>query len=183
MRVTGTDRPVGASTHGPVLTTTVAVLLATVATGTTAAPAQARGGKERLDRVEKRLVRAINRERARHGLRRARPVRSLARAADHHSWDMLRGNFFAHASGNGWSPHARMTRFRRSALSGETLAYVPAGGGLGQASQVLSMWLASPPHRAVLLDGRLRRIGVARRTGRLGGARVTVFTADLQSRR
>jgi hypothetical protein len=45
------------------------------------------------------------------------------------------------------------------------------------------MWLASPPHRAILLDPRFRRIGIARRWGRLGGAKQAVVTADLASRR
>jgi uncharacterized protein YkwD len=45
------------------------------------------------------------------------------------------------------------------------------------------MWMASPGHRAVLLDRAFRRIGIGRRGGYLGGRPVTVFTADLQSAR
>jgi uncharacterized protein YkwD len=43
------------------------------------------------------------------------------------------------------------------------------------------MWMNSAPHRASLLDGRFRRIGVGRRIGMLGSTNSIVFTADLAS--
>jgi uncharacterized protein YkwD len=45
------------------------------------------------------------------------------------------------------------------------------------------MWMDSPGHRAILLSGKYRRIGLARRTGSLGGTHACVITADFGSRR
>ena len=44
------------------------------------------------------VIRAINRARAAHGLRRLRAGRRLARAADAHSRSMLRADFFSHGA-------------------------------------------------------------------------------------
>jgi uncharacterized protein YkwD len=136
----------------------------------------------RLDRVERSIVRKLNRIRATHGLPSFRTSSRLAKAADFHCADMLRANFFAHPSSNGQSMGDRVEAFRRSSQVGETLAYVPDGSGR-QASTIVNMWMNSPPHRAALLTGSFTRIGVARRTGMLGSAKSIVFTADLGSRR
>jgi uncharacterized protein YkwD len=45
------------------------------------------------------------------------------------------------------------------------------------------LWMESPPHRAILFGPGFGRIGIARRWGRLGGARQSVVTADFASRR
>jgi uncharacterized protein YkwD len=136
----------------------------------------------RLDRVERSIVRKLNRIRATHGLPGFRTSSRLAKAADFHCADMLRANFFAHSSSNGQSMGARVESFRHSNWVGETLAYVPTAGARGQASRIVQMWMNSPPHRASLLDGKFTRIGVARRKGALGGQPSIVFTADLASR-
>lgn len=156
-----------------------AVAVAIVLPG--AATAQARvGGKAKLDRVERRIIKKINRVRGQFALPRLRVNRALGRSADYHSWDMVRANFFAHTSANGTPFDARVRRFKRAKRVGETIAYTRRGGG---ARQVVDMWMTSPSHRASLLDRGFRRIGVGRRKGRLGGARVVVFTADLSSAR
>src|SRR3954451_9408498 len=92
---------------------TLTALLAFVA----AAPAAKAGGPH-LDRGERGIVRAINRVRARHGLPRLHAGDRLSRAADLHSRQMLRGDFFAHGSFA-----QRVRRFTRSRRVGETLAY------------------------------------------------------------
>ena len=155
--------------------------MAVVALGN-AAPAQARGAS-RLDRTERKVVHLINLQRAARGLAPLTSSRRLARSADYHSWDMLRGNFFAHASSSGASFQGRVRRYSRAARVGENLAYVPKGQGRGQAARVVGMWMQSPSHQAVLLSPGFRKIGIARRTGTLGQIRATVFTADLSSRR
>lgn len=156
-----------------------AVLLATPGP----ADAEARGGKSRLDPTERRIVREVNRMRAGAGLRGYTGSRALARSADYHSWDMLQGNFFAHASSNGTSFSTRVRRYTRAARIGENLAWVPGGRNRGVARQVVAMWMGSPSHRASLLSSDFAKIGVARRTGNIDRRRVTVFTADLATRR
>ena len=180
MHFTGVCRRSGRRTRVLVLALLIAV---TMATASASAPAEAEAHHARLDGVERRVIRLINAERARLGLRRLRAVRSLARAADFHSRDMLRGRFFAHASRNGTSAAQRVGRFRRAACFGETLAYVSNVALAAQASQVVAMWMASPGHRTVLLTPAFRRIGIARRSGLLATGPGTVFTADLQSQR
>lgn len=158
-------------------------LTATLGLGTTA-PAQAGGDQSRMDRTERKVLRVVNRIRASHGLRRLYRNRSLSRSADYHCGDMLRANFFAHASSNGTPFDTRVRRFaRRSARIGENLAWVSGGGELGIAQRIVSMWMASPSHRAIILTPDFRSVGVARRTGTLGSVRAVVFTADFSSLR
>jgi uncharacterized protein YkwD len=147
-----------------------------------AAPAAARGGSPRLDRGERGIIRAINHQRAAYGLGHVRASGRLNRAADFHSREMLFGNYFAHPSLNGHSMAHRVRRYRRSRRVGETLAML-GGGCRGGGGRVVAMWMASPPHRAVLLSRGYRKVGVARRAGRLNGGRACMVTADFASRR
>ena len=141
------------------------------------------GGSARFDGVEKRIVRKINRIRHDNGLGSVRLESALGRSSDFHCADMLAANFFAHTSSNGESFEQRVEQFRPSRRIGETLAYLPKGGGGSMAARIVDMWMNSPPHRASLLSSSFRRIGVARRNGTLGNQRVTVFTADFASKR
>ena len=144
--------------------------------------AEARGGP-RLDRGERSLVREVNRIRAQHGLPRLRPQRALNRSADAHSRDMARSHFFGHASSNGRNWQARVRRYRPAHQLGENLAYLPAGQRRRQAATIVTMWLGSADHRAILLSPQFRRIGIGRRTGHVGGQRAAVYTADFASER
>jgi uncharacterized protein YkwD len=136
----------------------------------------------RMDRVERSVLRGLNTLRAQVGLRPLRASRALTRAANVHSRDMLSADFFAHSSSNGQSMISRVQAFRPSSLMGEVLAYLP-GPSAGQAETVVEVWRASPPHLAAILTSEFRLAGIARRTGRLGNLRVTVFTADFASAR
>ncbi len=138
-----------------------------------AAPAAQAGGP-RIDRGERAVMRAINRARSSHGQRGLRAGRSLARAADAHSSNMLRADFFAHGSFA-----QRVRRYVRVRSVGETIAMTSRCS----ARTVVRMWLNSPSHRAVLLSGRFRRVGIGRRLGRLGATRACLVTADFASRR
>jgi uncharacterized protein YkwD len=44
------------------------------------------------------------------------------------------------------------------------------------------MWMHSSSHRAILMSGRFRRVGVARRGGTLSGNRACMVTADFAGR-
>lgn len=147
------------------------------------ATAAARGAGMSL--TERAVVRIVNRIRARHGVSQARPSRGLTRAADYHSAQMIRHQYFAHASWN-----TRIHHFVRARDVGEVLAWLyprhprarhTPRGAYREALTIVTLWMHSPTHRAVLLDGSLRRIGVGRRIGRFGGRRAVVFTADFAS--
>jgi uncharacterized protein YkwD len=140
-------------------------------------------GSPRLDRAERSIVRAINTQRAANGLHRVRIAKKLNRAADYHSREMLYGNYFAHPSLNGSPMENRVRRFKRSRRVGETLAMLSGNCRRQMAGQVISMWMNSPSHRAILLSGGFRKVGVARRSGSLGGGRACMVTADFASRK
>jgi uncharacterized protein YkwD len=146
-------------------------------------PAVASAGPARLDRGERAMIRNINHQRARYGLAPVRAYKRLNRAADHHSWEMLDANYFAHESRNGGSFDARVRRYVRPRALGETLAMLGGGCGKGSARRVVSMWMHSSGHREILLSSRYRRIGLAKRVGSLGSMHACVVTADFASRR
>jgi uncharacterized protein YkwD len=145
-----------------------------------AVPATAAAGSG-MNRAERALVRELNEVRASHGLARLRPNRALGRAADRHSRDMLRSDFFDHSSSDGTPFDRRVRRHTDARYVGETLAAI--GRRRGGAGTVVRMWMRSPPHRAIVLSPAFRRVGIARRWGTLGGSKMAVVTADFASRR
>lgn len=145
------------------------------------APAAHAGGPA-VDRNEHRVVDAVNWIRGSYRLPGLKLNRSLSRAADYHSWEMLAANYFAHSSRNGASFSSRVKAFRRSRRVGETLAMVPRCTRRG-ARRAVRMWMLSASHRDVLLSRRFRRIGVGMRSGRIGSGRACMVTADVASRR
>jgi uncharacterized protein YkwD len=142
----------------------------------------AASSKARVDGRERAIVRGINYQRSRYGLAAVRVSPRLARAADYHSWEMLDANYFDHPSRNGESFASRVRRYTNHRSLGETLAMVGACGR-NSARRVVHMWMNSPGHRAVLLSSKFRRVGVAKRSGSLGGTRACVVTADFASRK
>jgi uncharacterized protein YkwD len=137
----------------------------------------ARAGSPRMDGLERAVVRGINHHRAAAGLRPMRMSAPLAHAADFHTREMLMGNYFAHSSRNGGSFASRIHRFVRARAVGETLAWMSRCGRRAS-RRIVSLWMHSPPHRAILMSHRLHRVGIARRTGGLGRGRVCVVTGD-----
>jgi uncharacterized protein YkwD len=85
---------------------------------------------------------------------------------------MLRRQYFAHGDFA-----RRIATFGvRGRYFAENLVW---GSGVMSAQTEVEEWLASPPHRANLLDPRLRRVGVATPLGSFGGySPATVVTAD-----
>jgi uncharacterized protein YkwD len=145
-------------------------------------PAIAAAGPRKHDGIERAIVRAVNKQRAAHDLAPVKPTRSLARAADFHSREMLSGDYFAHASRDGGAFEQRVRRFAGFRSFGETLAWV-TNCGRGGARTVVDMWMSSSGHRAILLSSNFRRIGIGKRTGGLGSQRACVVTANFASHR
>jgi uncharacterized protein YkwD len=160
------------------LTLAVSCLLAALSVSPITATAVA---GPRVDGKERAIVRAINRQRARHGLTKVKTSKRLARAADFHSWEMLDANYFAHESRDGSPFDQRVRRYARHRRLGETLAML-GGCGKGSARRVVRMWMNSSGHRAILLSSSYRRVGLGKRTGDLGGNRACVVTADFGSK-
>ncbi len=111
-----------------------------------------------------RAVRCLVGEaRARHGRRALRPSALLNGIAHAHARDMVRRRYFSHTSPDGREPAARAAARGAARLGlrwiGENLAWATPGRATARA--VVRRWLASPAHRATMLDPRFRLVGVA----------------------
>lgn len=143
-----------------------------------------------LNKYETQLLTAVNKQRAKHGLRELRIHAKLVDAARAHSTDMGEQKYFEHNSPDGETWSSRIVRYgyNREGCSywkaGENIYY---GAGLySSPSLVVRAWMASPAHRAVILTKVFRDIGVgAVKTddgyGNIDGV-VWFFTLDLGRR-
>ena len=111
--------------------------------------------------VPAEVVTATNAERARHRLGLLALDPQLARAAQQHSDDMVRREFFAHENPDGaqvWD-RAGTAGYRYSRVA-ENIA-----AGQRTADEVVRGWMESPGHRANILDDELTQIGVGHALG------------------
>jgi hypothetical protein len=128
------------------------------------APLVAEGAS--LDSAEQDLVARINDFRAGRGLPTLVVSDTLTAAAKWMSVDMASRNYFSHTSLDGRSPTQRMADAGYPAFgtwTGEDLA-----AGYTSSADVLTGWIKSPAHYAVLVNPRYRAIGVGR--GYSGGS-------------
>ena len=136
-----------------------------------AAGAQART----LSSSEASLLVTMNSVRTSHRLAPLRVDVRLLRAARGHSADMLHRQYFAHGSVLGRA----LAQGAHGPVFGEDLAW-----GTGVTAQwVVTQWLTSPAHRAVLLRPGFRRVGIGISFGTFAGhGGVAVVTADFAGR-
>jgi uncharacterized protein YkwD len=109
----------------------------------------------------------INSERRAHGERPLRPNRRLRRAAQAHTESMAFGDYFEHVGPGGSGGGTPVTRLRAvgyisSSHVGYEVGENIAWGTLGLATPraIVAAWMASPPHRANILDRRYRETGI-----------------------
>lgn len=136
------------------LAAALAACLLAVSPGT--APAAA----ATLDAQESDLVAVVNSFRAARGLARLAVSDTLTFAAKWMATDMAVYNYFSHTSRDGRAPVQRMTDAGYPGprtYTGENLA-----AGYASANEVLSGWINSPAHHAVLTNPNYRAIGVGR---------------------
>jgi uncharacterized protein YkwD len=121
---------------------------------------------------DKALIAAINSARTLRLVPRLHVDRRLSRAARSHSLDMLSRHYFDHGNLG-----ARLARFRvRGRVFAENLDY---SSNIISAQATVADWLASPTHRAIMLDPSLSRVGVAAPVGAFGDSpTATLVTAD-----
>ena len=133
-----------------------AVTLATAMLGAIAQPSRA----ATLDSFETDLVAQVNQFRASRGLSTLTISDTLTAAAKWMSTDMAVENYFSHTSLDGRTPTQRMADAGYPAYTtwtGEDLA-----AGYTSARDVLTGWINSPAHYAVLTNPVYRAIGVGR---------------------
>jgi len=136
------------------------------------------------------MVSDVNRLRRSHGLRQLRISTKLSAAAAQHTQEMARLGYFSHDSADGSVFWRRVQRYYPSRgrafwAVGENLLWASPDV---DAARSLKMWMASPEHRANLLKGDWREIGLAvvhvpSAPGVFNGAEVTIVTADFGVRR
>ncbi len=123
----------------------------------------------RPTRANLALIRAatlclINRERAAHGERALRGNKRLRRAAQAHSASMAEEDYFEHVGPRGQTPLARMRSvgYISSSRVGYEVGENIAWGTLWLASPraIVAAWMASPGHRANILDPHYRETGI-----------------------
>jgi uncharacterized protein YkwD len=115
------------------------------------------------------LVRAavlclIDQEREAHGESALQPNAKLTHAAQGHSEDMASEDYFSHTAPNGETPLDRMraSGYIDSSQEGYEVGENIAWGTLWLASpqSIVSAWMASPGHRANILDAHYRETGI-----------------------
>jgi uncharacterized protein YkwD len=106
----------------------------------------------------------VNRERMRRGERALRANGRLERAAQGHSESMAFGDYFNHVSPSGQTPLNRMRAAGYIFSShigfevGENIAWGTLW--LGSPKAIVAAWMASPGHRANILDGHFRETAI-----------------------
>jgi uncharacterized protein YkwD len=126
-----------------------------------------------LQDVRAALVCAVDAERTQRGLPAVQESQQLSRAAQGHAMDMVTRRFFAHVSPGGSTLGDRVgatgyMRGRRDWELGEAIAW--AQQPLDTAASLVRAWLASPPHRAILLDRGFREVGIGVAPGLTDGS-------------
>jgi uncharacterized protein YkwD len=114
--------------------------------------------------LENSVTCLINEERAKAGVRPVRSNPTLRRAGLGHSQDMVSDGYFEHTSPSGRTFIERIThtgymRGARRWLVGENLVW--GSGSQSTPRAMVDGWMGSPAHRANLLRGRFREVGVA----------------------
>jgi uncharacterized protein YkwD len=153
--------------------TNVAAALASAALIGFAAPAAASanggcaGANVRPSATNLNLMRTatlclIDRARSSAGARAVRANVALRAVAGHQVADMIRYDYFSDMSPTGQSP-AALTSAAHYAPPARALTAEDIGWGTGYyatPARIVSAWLHSAPHRAIMLDSSFRDIGV-----------------------
>jgi len=110
----------------------------------------------------------VNGQRVDHGLKPLRPSRQLRLAAESHGADMVSHRFFAHVSpfAGAVTDRARRSGYitpRDDYVLGEDIAW--GEGELSTPAAIVTAWMNSPAHRAVILDREFVDMGVGVITG------------------
>jgi uncharacterized protein YkwD len=109
--------------------------------------------------LHKSILCLVNAERVRQGLRPLTEDPALQAAAEGHSVDMGRRDYFEHRSPDGVEPWMRINNSGYDArVVGENLAWGQAEKG--SPAETMRAWMASPGHKANILEPRYTQIGI-----------------------
>lgn len=109
-----------------------------------------------VTRFESEVVRLVNAERTKHGLKPLAANWELSRVARYKSQDMVENRYFSHTSPVYGTPFQMIRDFGISfRTAGENIAY-----GQSTPQAVVDAWMRSSGHRANILNGAYTQIGV-----------------------
>jgi uncharacterized protein YkwD len=133
------------------------------------------------DSQETKFLSLINAYRKSKGVAPLRLSRTLGAAAEHHSLEMARNNYFSHTLLNGisWSTNILKHGYKASATMGENIA---AGNSSAQAT--FDQWRRSSGHNRNMLNPNFRAIGIGRAsksTSKYGWYWTTTFGGKFDS--
>ena len=163
----------------------IAVVAAGIAAGSVAAASSAHAACRGADimpsranaaKVSRATLCLLNAERRAHGLKKLRTNGRLRHAATGYARFMVKRDFFAHEGPGGSTPLSRIRRTRylhgaRAWAIGENLAW--GTGSFATPRSTVRAWMNSPGHRANILNGSFREIGI----GIADGAPVSIGAA------
>ena len=117
------------------------------------------GGGYSPDSEERAFLDLINAYRRRHGAGNLTIENRLGAAADYHSEDMARKNYFSHNLANGDSATKNIERFGYTnyRLVGENIA-----AGYESAKAAMHAWEKSPEHDRNMREPAFKEIGIGR---------------------
>jgi uncharacterized protein YkwD len=117
-----------------------------------------------VEQVRAAVLCLINQEREHHGEGALTTNAKLAHAAQAHSRDMAEQDYFSHVAPDGSTPLQRMRasgylpNLQDGYVVGENIAWGTMW--LATPQSIVSAWMASPGHRANILDGAYRETGI-----------------------
>jgi uncharacterized protein YkwD len=151
----------------------------------TSADASVRRTSSTLSSLNLGVLAQLNQIRVAHGLVPLRLNESLSAASRQHSDEMVADGYFAHHSFDGTAFWRRLETFYPQPSTGswsvgENLLWT---SGPLVPKQAIAMWMASPPHRANILNPNWREIGIASASradapGTYDDLKVIVVTTD-----
>ncbi|MEA2249689.1 MAG: hypothetical protein QOH46_4218 [Solirubrobacteraceae bacterium] len=150
------------------------VVLALAAPSNAAAAGGCAGVQASVAQVSPRVIGGsvlclVNTERTTRGLPALRQAARLRLAAARYSREMVARQFFDHVSPSGSTLTSRVRRAGyRGGTLGENIGW--GTGALATPVEIVRAWMASPPHRAVILNRRYREGGVGVASGSPLGA-------------
>jgi uncharacterized protein YkwD len=118
----------------------------------------------------------LNSQRHQHHLAGLRSNARLARAASRHSSDMVAHHYFAHGDPVSRILHAGYMNMHQSWTVGENIAW--GSGSISTPREIVKMWMHSPGHRANILRGSFREIGIGIALGTPAGGSGATYTTD-----
>jgi uncharacterized protein YkwD len=139
-------------------------------------------------RARKAVLCLLNQQRRKYHLPRLRSNRRLLKAAERHSRSMIRLGYFSHYEPGGVALLARVLRTGYLVKTHGWSIGENIGFGVGPGAPPRAMvraWMASTPHRANILAGKFREIGLGILYGVPGNkrARGATYTTDFGRRR